>query len=155
MNRDQLIEHLERTHRYLNCNKCNICFKSKQELNTHIIDHHKSHKPCRNYASGSCEYEEAECRFKHIKLQENQQICYNCGVITQTVKDLMNHIKEIHGAQACTKFAAGNCDRKSQCWYSYVRIPATNINNSTPNSEQSFWWFPPPGGNTAQWWEIF
>ena len=135
MNRDQLLEHLARTHRYLTCNKCNICFKSKQELNSHILDHHKSHKPCRNYASGSCEYEEEECRFKHIKLGENQQICYNCGVITQTVKDLMNHIKNQGVGTAIL-----GC---------YPKI----LTMMRPMLSRIFRRFPPPGGNTAQWWE--
>ena len=109
MNRDQLIDHLETKHEKYICNTCNIACMSKNELSKHIVQNHKSHKPCRDFAANSCEYR-SECRYKHIKVQKNEQICYTCGEKTQTIKDLMIHIKETHGSQSCTKFSRGQCD---------------------------------------------
>ena len=121
MNRDQLLEHLEKKHDKHICNSCNIACISKNELKKHIGESHRSHKPCRDYATNSCEY--AECRFRHIKLRENEHICYKCGVRSSTIKDLMMHIREIHGSEPCTKFAKGECDRNLRCWYSHSRLP--------------------------------
>ena len=136
---DELIEKLERTHITPTCNKCNLSCNSKDELNNHIFSNHRSYKPCINYASNSCEYE--KCRFRHIKLKQNEHICYNCGVKNPSIKSLMAHIKEIHGAQECTKFLARNCDRGSRCWYNHGRLQASRPTNSTPpktSSEQDF-----------------
>ena len=122
MNRDQLVEHLERKHVKYICNKCNKSCDSKHELGQHIQEDHISHKPCRYFATASCEYDD-ECRFEHVILRKDQHICYTCGVIKTSVKDLMVHIKEIHGSQPCTKYAEGKCDRNSRCWYSHNNLP--------------------------------
>ena len=99
------------------------------------MQNHKSHKPCRDFATNSCEYR-SECRYKHIKLQKNEQICYTCGEKTQTIKDLMIHIKETHGSHSCTKFSRGQCDRGSRCWYKHEQISIGNGKQSTPNDRQ-------------------
>ena len=138
MNRDQLLEHLENRHDKHICNSCNIACKSKNELKKHIEENHKSHKPCRNYATNSCEYG-AECRFRHIKLRENEHKCYKCGVRTATIKDLMMHIREIHGSQPCLRFAKGECDRKTRCWYSHSRLPTTTPTQTLSHSQEDFW----------------
>ena len=134
MNRDQLLVHLEIKHDKHICNNCNIACKSRNDSNKHIAESHRSHKPCRDYATNSCEYK--ECRFRHIKLQHNEQICYTCGIKSQTIKDLMVHIKDIHGSQPCTKFAKGQCDRGSRCWYNHRKSPNTNVNQSPPTARQ-------------------
>ena len=126
-NKHTLIQHLERSHSKHICNNCNMFLDSKNKLNQHIQEEHKSHKPCREY------------KFKHIKLQDNKQICYKCGTITATVKDLIKHIQEIHGSQPCTKFAAGQCDRNTRCWYSHSSIPNNPTSQNTSNvDEQDF-----------------
>ena len=138
MNRDQLLEHIEIKHGKLICNSCNIACNNRNELNKHIKERHTSHKPCREYATNSCQYQ-SDCNYKHIKLKENEHICYTCGVIVPTIKDLMIHIKEIHGSQPCTKFARGKCDRNSRCWYSHNKLPAINNSMDTSYSrEQDF-----------------
>ena len=104
MNRDQLLEHLETKHENHICNTCNIGCTSKNALNKHIAENHKSHKPCRDYATNSCDYE-SQCKYRHIRLKENEQICYTCGERTKALKDLMTHIKDTHGSQPCTRFA--------------------------------------------------
>ena len=141
-NKHTLIQHLEKSHSKHICNNCNMFLDSKNKLNQHIQEKHKSHKPCRDYATNSCEYEE-ECKFKHIKLQDNKQICYKCGTITATVKDLMKHIQEIHGSQPCTKFAAGQCDRNTRCWYSHGSLPNNPISQNTSNVEEQDFQDPP------------
>ena len=117
--RDQLVNHLIRKHDIYTCNSCNVTRSTKNGMNTHIIENHKSHKPCINYPS--CEYD-GECRYKHIKLKENEHICFKCGVIVTSVKDLMKHIKETHGSEPCNKFAQNNCARGSRCWFSHSRL---------------------------------
>ena len=140
MNRDQLIDHLERKHEKYTCNKCNKSCNGKNDLDIHITKEHKSHKPCRNYATDSCDYN-SECKFKHIKLKQNEHICYNCGVRTNALKDLMTHIREIHGSQPCTKYAEGKCDRNNRCWYSHRRSQNTKTSqvfqvNQVPNTSR-------------------
>jgi hypothetical protein len=135
MNRDQLLEHLETKHDKHICYMCNIASKSKNELNKHIAQSHKSHKPCRDFATNSCHYK-SECKYKHIILQRNEQICYTCGTRTNTMKDLMAHIKEVHGSQSCTKSATGQCDRGRRCWYSHSKHTSNNRNQSTPTKRQ-------------------
>ena len=60
MNRDQLLEHLETKHDKHICNICNIACKSGNDLNKHTAQSHKSHKPCREFATISCDYK-SEC----------------------------------------------------------------------------------------------
>ena len=105
------------------CSSCSVTCASKNILNTHILEHHKTHKPCINFAVGTCEYKE-ECRFRHIKLKEKELICYKCGKIVTTVKALMRHIKEKHGSEPCKKYALNECARGAQCWYSHNMLQA-------------------------------
>ena len=125
VNREQLIEHIKRKHNKHICNSCNISCNSKSDLSSHILKTHKSeHKPCRNFASNKCDYNE-ECRYKHIKLKENEHICFTCGFIASSIKNLMQHIMEIHGSQPCRKFAERKCDRGQLCWFSHDKISKT------------------------------
>jgi hypothetical protein len=117
MNNDQLKKHLVIKHEMYTCNTCNIICNGKEELNTHILRKHKSNKPCKNFASNSCDYE--ECRFKHIILKDNEHICYNCGEKTSSLRSLMKHIQEEHGSQPCLKFSQNKCSRGQLCWYSH------------------------------------
>ena len=54
------------------------------------------------------------------------------------MKDLMVHIKEVHGSQSCTKFAKGQCDRGRRCWYSHSKHTSNNQNQSTPTARQGW-----------------
>ena len=62
MNRDQLLELLETKHNKYICDTCNIACASRNNLNKHIAQSHKSHKPCRDFATNSCEYK-SECKY--------------------------------------------------------------------------------------------
>ena len=134
-NREHLLQHLEKNHSKYICNKCNKSLNSKNKMNQHIIEKHPSYKPCRDYATNSCEYNE-ECRYKHIKLRDNQHICYTCGVMTATVKDIMTHIKEVHGSEPCTRYEKGICDRNNKCWYSHSRTAESTTTQDTPVIEE-------------------
>ena len=59
-----------------------------------------------------------------------------CGLRIRTMRDLMAHIKKIHGSQACTKFAKGQCDRGSRCLYSHSKTRSHKVNHSTPTVSQ-------------------
>ena len=106
------------------CNNCNIKCNSKTELRTHIVNNHKSHKPCRNYATGSCEHADEACKFKHTILQKGQYICYKCGIIFKTQTDLMIHIKNIHGKEPCLRFQSDECQYGNRCIFSHVKSGA-------------------------------
>ena len=141
-NKNTLIQHLERSHNKHICNNCNMFLNSKNQLNQHIQDEHITYKPCRDYATNSCEYKE-EFRYRHIKLRDNEHICYKCGTLSATVKDLMKHIQEIHGSQPCTKFAIGQCDRNSRCWYSHSNVTNNTTTQNTSNVEDQDFQGPP------------
>ena len=121
------MKHIAASHDKHTCNNCNITCNSKTELKTHIVNNHKSHKPCRDYATGSCEHEYEECKFKHIILQRGQYICYKCGDIFKTQTELMNHIKIIHGQEPCLRFKSGECQYGNRCIFSHVRLSAKSV----------------------------
>ena len=62
-NLDNLATHMNMAHEKSveadSQHKCRTCqkeFTNNNELNTHIIENHKSYKPCRNFATNNCEY---------------------------------------------------------------------------------------------------
>ena len=77
-------------------NICDSMFPTKNDLNRHIKENHKTHKPCNKFPGNRCEYDD-ECRYRHVILQQGQHICYKCGEITMSRTDMMNHIKETNG----------------------------------------------------------
>ena len=67
-NIDNLSTHMNSTHKksdegdlQYSCRSCQEKFKTKSELDMHIIAEHKSHKPCITFATDSCEY--TKCRY--------------------------------------------------------------------------------------------
>ena len=72
------------------------------------------------FATDSCEYD-GECRYKPIKLKENEQICFKCGLVVTSVKNLREHIREIHGSEQCKLYAQNKCARGSSCWFSHSK----------------------------------
>ena len=57
------------------CNQCDKMFVTQRELSQHIKENHKSHKPCDYFKEDRCDLDE-ECRYKHIKLNPGEQICF-------------------------------------------------------------------------------
>ena len=52
--------------------------------------------------------------FNHIKLGENEHICFKCGKIFQSKHEMMKHIKEDHPTP-CYKHRAGKCSHGNNC----------------------------------------
>ena len=102
--RDQVIEHFSSVHENMGnrtheCRSCESTFSNKTELDSHIIDQHKSYKPCKNFATNACEYD--RCRFEHIILKEKERICYKCGERTSSQALLIKRMKDAHISEPC------------------------------------------------------
>ena len=100
------------------CRNCDNYFETKRELDKHIIDYHKSHKPCRTFATNSCDYE--ECRYNHVILKDKERICYKCGKKVKTQVDLRLHMNEKHGDIVCKKFLENKCSFGTKCMFSHT-----------------------------------
>ena len=163
-NRTQLVDHLKIKHDLYTCSSCNVTCISKNELDTHIIEHHKSlkcnqcgesivdrnklkehmieshksYKPCTKYKNDNCN--EVPCRFNHIILQANEEICYRCETRFRSKTDLIKHIKEQHGNIVCHKFIQNKCERSSEecifshCTKDFKRQAPLNIQQDFPQS---------------------
>ena len=136
--KDELDTHTINKHRshkqVYDCRSCDMKLNTKDELDNHIINKHKSHKPCRNYANNTCEYE--RCRFNHIVLEGRQKICFKCGDLLESQKDLRRHMKETHGGIICKKFLENKCSHESYCMFSHMNSPAQSVERR-PNTTQS------------------
>ena len=102
---------------------------SKNYLIKHLVTTHKSYKPCTKFATNSCDTD--LCRFDHIKVQPNKEICFKCGKKFMSKTDIMNHIKAQHGKEVCHRFLRNKCSRSSEnCLFSH------NMNQSQPLTQQ-------------------
>ena len=135
---DDLAQHMTMTHKNqestIKCNQCEKPLKNKQDLKEHITTVHWSYKPCTNYKTDSCSA--TPCRFNHIKLQINQEICYNCGKLYSSKSDIINHIKTHHGNTMCHKFMQNKCDRSGEeCIFNHNTIaqPPKQLDFQTHN----------------------
>ena len=106
------------------CRNCDEICGNKEELNYHIIENHKSYKPCRNFATNNCEYK--ECRFNHVVLKQGEQVCYKCNDKFTRKSMLPNHIRNIHN-DPCLKFQEGNCTYGAKCVFKHIGVPAQNV----------------------------
>ena len=153
MNRDQLKLHIEVTHTPVkSCNNCNMTFTTRTDLYDHIGAHHKSFKPCRKFANDNCEFDE-DCRFYHVKLAENQHICFKCGTLCSSKTLLLKHIKETHGGEPCKRFKEGSCPFRTRCLFSHTHTIAPCVTSSPakvgpqtppPNTQQEYPTLPAP-----------
>ena len=135
--KDSLLEHIRVTHELQGkvpskCSQCSSSFSTKKELTNHIKDYHKTHKPCDYFAEDRCNFDEDECGFCHIKLNQGEYICYKCGKIFKSKRDMMKHIEEIHGNDICHRFLNNEC-RVKRCFFSHNIHTATNVENSGRN----------------------
>ena len=130
------IKHLKKSP--LNCMICDTQFQMKYQLRNHMTEQHKTHKPCRKFATNKCEFD-SECRFNHIILEPNQMICFDCGTIVNDKTLLMKHIEKEHGSTPCNKFASGRCTFGNKCLYRHItnNEPTSKESNET-NSNQDF-----------------
>ena len=64
------------------------------------------------------------CRFNHIILQSNEEICFKCGLRFSSKTDIITHIKNSHGNTVCHKFLQNECERSSEeCLFSHQGTP--------------------------------
>ena len=149
INRDQLSQHMEMTHKSkaeFECNLCNTFFRTRKDLNIHSKDiHNKTFKPCRNFPSKNCEYD-SECHFYHIILNQGEHICFTGSDVFNGKTPLLHHISSVHGQEICKRFKDNKCHFGDKCFFKHintqahhvtrnaqsVRIPQENIISPTP-----------------------
>ena len=130
--RDNLVKHISKAHGIQVQEKCNHCdnnFETVRDLNRHITENHKSHKPCYYFKEDRCDLDD-ECRFKHIKLKHGEQICYTCGKIFKIKNEMLSHIIEKHGNTVCHRFLKNECTVR-RCLFSHKISTAKNVEIST------------------------
>ena len=133
INIDELSTHIDTIHKtteetLFKCNRCGKSLGDKSEMNKHMNDAHKTYKPCSKFAADKCET--SQCRFCHIKLPQNQHICFKCGKIFMSKTDIIHHIKQKHGKEICHRFLLNECSRSStDCLFSHQVIEGDNLPN--------------------------
>ena len=134
---EDLSEHMTTAHKKpeatIKCNQCDSICQDRKELNKHMRKDHETYKPCLKFKDDKCEA--IDCRFRHIKLKVNEEICYKCGYICTSKTNIINHIKDAHGNEICHKSVSNQCSRsREQCLYKHP------IQETTPRSQkQGFW----------------
>ena len=129
ISRDDLVQHLYRAHGIQvkeTCTQCDKGFLTQGDLNQHIRENHKSHKRCDYLKVDRCDLEKEECRFKHIKLKPGEQICFTCGKIFISKREMLSHIREKHGNTLCHRFLRNECTVR-RCLFSHIRPRAANV----------------------------
>ena len=117
------------------CDLCNKQISKRRELTNHLISDHKSKKPCDGFREDRCDLDD-ECRFRHIKLKQGEEICYKCGKIFQSKRDLLSHIEQIHGHEICHRYLRNECTAR-RCLFTHSRPTTSSAQErTTPVSAQ-------------------
>ena len=61
---------------------------------------------------------DTKCMFNHEKLKPGDEICYKCGKVFMSKRELGNHIIDEHGQTMCHQFLKNECTRR-RCYYSH------------------------------------
>ena len=138
--KEALMKHKEAKHSKKNEPTCKFCaqkFTFKYQLINHVLENHKSHKPCSKFSENKCELD-SECRFNHIILEEGTYICYTCGYKSDHKTENMKHIKAKHGETPCQRYAENRCGFSSKdCLYSHRLTNHTQQHNRSLTTTQS------------------
>ena len=143
-----LLNHMLNENVYERREKCNICgelFENKANLHGHLLDRHKTYKPCNKMPECSGE----GCRYNHDEVRHGAIICYQCGDDFNSNPELMNHMKNKHVMPVCKHFNNGRCTFYGRCWYSHKvnsNLPTTqaSVSNKRPKSPAApVFWGPP------------
>ena len=102
------------------CTPCDLFFKTRNDLNKHMAEKHKSWKPCRKFQTNNCEFD-SDCMFNHIKLGENEQICFKCGRIFKSKHEMMKHVQEVHPTP-CYRHRVGQCTFGNKCIFIHEEV---------------------------------
>ena len=70
--------------------KCNRCASNKKRVQNPNQRKHDSYKPCGYFRETWYELED-DSSFQHIKLVQGQQICFTCGDIFMSKRNMLNH----------------------------------------------------------------
>ena len=120
--KEALMKHKEAKHNKKTEPCCKFCgqkFSFRYQLINHVLENHKSHKPCTKFALNKCELD-SECRFNHIILEDGKHICYTCGHKSNDKTENMKHIKTKHGETPCQRFEENRCGFSSKdCLYKH------------------------------------
>ena len=149
---DGLNIHLETKHNehmIFPCDHCGEKFGDKAKLRKHILDVHKSYRPCRNFisAEGSCRYGDT-CFFSHKQVTANFHRCYKCGIEVDSVSILMEHRKSTH-KEMCKDALLNKC-RFSQisCYLNHEDREDSGENRTSQGFHQVRLNPQPPGKET-------
>ena len=131
----------------MTCYTCRDEFRSYHELMNHRKEEHPSHKKCRYYLKGECNFSAEDCWYLHENEDkgnipshsnaENFQ-CFVCKDNFMSKHDLMQHKKKNHSSQTlCEKFKQGVCERSAQeCHYKH---PQTSTKQNTSGQKPNPW----------------
>ena len=96
---------------------------TENDLSNHIRENHKSKRPCVYFRDGRCELDE-ECGYNHIILKQGEQICFKCGIVFKSKRELINHIREQHGDTIYHRFLRNEC-KQARCFFSHNILTAS------------------------------
>ena len=129
---------LENIGKNFRCKFCEMEFRLKRDLTTHIQNNHKTFKLCIKYAENKCEFGK-DCLYNHIILTSHQHICFKCGEMFTSKGDLMKHIKSLHGRIQCHRYLKKECKYSDDsCMFSHQGKTNENIENNNQPSSQDF-----------------
>ena len=105
----------------LECYTCKSEFRSYHDLMSHRKDEHPSHKRCRYFIKGECNFTAAECWYLHESMADNQnpydegaEKCFVCKKNFPTKFDVMQHKKNKHTAKTQVSTPTNNVWAKPQ-----------------------------------------
>ena len=135
-----LLNHMLNENVYERWEKCNICgeiFETKTSLHGHLLDKHKTYKPCNKMPVCSGE----GCRYNHDEIRQGAIICYQCGDDFESKLELMKHMKNNHVMPVCKHFQNGRCTFFGRCWYAHEVNPHQGtrqapVKSTNPKSPQ-------------------
>ena len=113
----------------ITCDLCNKYFRTKRERSNHMSSDHKSYKPCDYFKEGKCDVD-GECRYNHTILKAGQEICYKCGQMFNSKRDMLKHINIAHGQETCHRFLRNECTVR-RCLFSHNILTASNEQRGT------------------------
>ena len=125
------------------CTSCQKDFIYRIDLKKHIINTHKTYKPCRNLEN--CTF--SPCRYNHKEYPKGHQVCFECGEDFKTIHDMMRHRKITHKIVLCKMFLKKACDFSSEdCYFTHaaksLETPVKIVENKTNQAKehiQGFW----------------
>ena len=127
----------------MTCYTCKEEFRSYHELMNHRKEEHPSHKKCRYFLKGECNFSAEDCWYLHENEDKDSKsshaekdnfMCFVCKNIFMSKHDLMQHKKKHHPSKVlCEKFKKGICQRSSdECHYIHSQ-PTTNQSSTGPS----------------------